>query len=99
MPSLGYMAPRLDDRDKIDPTDYAMRIAGPERVALRDTFPLRQQNHIPCCVSAAVISAIEIYDQQRPPATMLSVLYNYYKARHGGTPRDIEMRSALSSRK
>jgi hypothetical protein len=51
-------------------------------VRLRDPFPSRAQGDVvQCCVSAAVVSAMEVLDEQTPAATRLSMMFHYYVAR------------------
>jgi hypothetical protein len=70
----------------------------PARASLEHPFRARDQGAVPCCVSVAVVTAMEVLDQQSPPAAELSPLFHYYVSRRD--PERIEVtdfRTALQA--
>lgn len=65
-------------------------------IDLEPPFAVRDQGDVPCCVSCAVVTAMEILSSANDDPRPLSVLYNYYRARSSiGTLEEISIRSGL----
>jgi hypothetical protein len=72
--------PTFDGRDRVFDVDDEAGEAPPKRV-LRHPFPVRDQGAVPCCVSIAVATCMEVLDAQTGQAVELSPLYHYWFAR------------------
>jgi len=97
MSPSGWIPSAFDGRD-IPFSAPTAEAPSPEKAALQHPFRPRDQRAVPCCVSIAVVTAMEILDQRRPPASALSPLFHYHVARRD--PNRIEMldfRTALQS--
>jgi C1A family cysteine protease len=55
--------------------------SNPDYFILENPFPPKNQGDVPCCVSSAIISCMEILDDIKPPSEMLSTLFHYYNSR------------------
>ncbi len=84
MTGFGYTASTIDDRDfTLSDLINANKESGVNRVSLNHRHPARDQGDIDCCVSIAIVTAMEVLDSQYPPSRRLSPLYHYFKARGG----------------
>ena len=75
----------FDGRDLIfKPEEIGLEPA-PSKNKVRLKLPWQpiDQGEVPCCVSIAVVTCMEILDVQKPPTVQLSVLFHYYI-----TPKD-----------
>ncbi|MDJ0838122.1 MAG: hypothetical protein QNK37_16520 [Acidobacteriota bacterium] len=54
-------------------------------VEISNPWDVPDQKNIPCCVSMAIVSAMEALDQLSPPAEQLSPLFHYYTCRNGNS--------------
>lgn len=76
----GWRPSTYDGRD-LQFAPAAGQEALPPRVELDHPFRPRDQRNVPCCVSVAIATAMEIIDQRRPPSEALSPLFHYHVAR------------------
>ena len=77
----GYRLGRNDTRDFIFSTDTALIPAiGTSFQIQHDVSVVNQGLTVPCCVSVAVTTCLEVLDHELP-GTRLSFMYNYYWAR------------------
>lgn len=97
MSESGWRPSTFDGRDiPFRAPPHAARI--PPRSELAHPFRPRDQGEIPCCVSIALVTAMEILDQRRPPSATLSPLFHYYVARADPTrPGMLDFRTALQT--
>jgi hypothetical protein len=79
----GFTPSTYDGRD----IPFAVRRAevDPGRATLRHPFAVRDQRDLPCCVSMAIATCMEILDAQRGKAIELSPLFHYWSARGDST--------------
>lgn len=94
----GFRPGRYDSRDHI----YSIRtspasIAKADQVIIRHDIPVIDQGTIvPCCVSVAVTTCLEVLDKDAQSA--LSFMYNYYRARQNpGSLGVLEIRQGLAA--
>ena len=78
MPS-GWTPSTYDGRD----IEFAVRrdVVTPPRAMLRHPFAVRDQGEVPCCVSVAIATCMEILDARRGRAIELSSLFHYFCSR------------------
>jgi hypothetical protein len=96
--SGGWRPSKFDGRDAIFDLTRAAR-GGDASVALLPIVrPPWDQGRVPCCVSIAVATCMEILDARTAGVTLLAPLFNYFLARSDRTAlADIEIRDGIKS--
>jgi len=78
----GFRPSPYDGRDyTFNASDSISVPAANSLITLPHPFPARAQGDVPCCVSMAIVGAMETLDAQYVPAIELSPLFHYYVAR------------------
>lgn len=67
----------------------------PLSIQLRHDFAPRDQGKVPCCVSCALVTCMEILDRQMGVYTKLSALFHFYQASDGLPTNRFEIREGL----
>lgn len=92
--NTGWKPSGFDGRD----WSWPHRESGQRGIDLRPSSPVRDQAEVPCCVSCAVVTAMEIIGRANERQEPRSPLFNYYKTRRGSDVLDpISIRAALRS--
>ena len=55
------------------------------------------QGGVPCCVSVAVVTCMEILDVQKPPFEQLAVLFHYYNTPKDGITGNVNLSDAFDT--
>jgi hypothetical protein len=88
--AMGFLPSAADPRD--------LAFSAPEPVEHAPVLPVpfvRDQGRVPCCVSIAVATCMEIIDAQSPGLRRLAPLFNYFVSRNAESLDFVEPREAL----
>ncbi len=94
MLQTGYKLAEFDGRDWA----WTLPASTLRGIDLEPPFEVRHQGEVPCCVSCAVVTAMEILRRASQEQQPLSALYNYYHARPRATVlENISIRASLDA--